>query len=247
MSGPWREEILGDGQVRRLPPPSARRQNITTIYALIDPDNGHVRYVGKTIYLPERRLTFHINTIPKNAHLPSARWLKKLTASGKRPSITILETVPIGNDWKDRERFWIANFRPNGKLLNLTDGGEGIAGLPRSDATRKKIASAQRRGAEFSCEICGSQFWRRPSAIKSGDCRFCSKKCYQASQRGKSKPISRIFTERGIAAAAAVRASQTHCLRGHPLSGPNLLINSQGHRVCKECRKLHKLNYRSRL
>lgn len=39
---------------------------------------------------------------------------------------------------------------------------------------------------------------------------------------------------RGISTAAQ-RARQTHCLRGHPLFGPNLHIDSRGFRRCKKC------------
>jgi len=37
---------------------------------------------------------------------------------------------------------------------------------------------------------------------------------------------------------------QTHCIRGHPLSGDNLYINPRGfRRICKICRKMHKNTY----
>lgn len=31
---------------------------------------------------------------------------------------------------------------------------------------------------------------------------------------------------------------KTHCKRGHPLSGDNLAINSEGSRLCRECRRM---------
>lgn len=37
--------------------------------------------------------------------------------------------------------------------------------------------------------------------------------------------------------------AKTHCLRGHPLSGENLRINSNGHRVCATCRAETDLRY----
>jgi hypothetical protein len=43
-------------------------------------------------------------------------------------------------------------------------------------------------------------------------------------------------THRGMA-PAAVNARKTHCSRaGHPLSGPNLLVDSKGKRRCRACR-----------
>jgi hypothetical protein len=34
---------------------------------------------------------------------------------------------------------------------------------------------------------------------------------------------------------ASRNARKTHCLRGHPLEGKNLLIDSQGYRQCRKC------------
>jgi hypothetical protein len=36
----------------------------------------------------------------------------------------------------------------------------------------------------------------------------------------------------------AVNARKTHCKRDHPLSGDNLVINTQGSRQCRKCNKL---------
>ena len=58
-----------------------------------------------------------------------------------------------------------------------------------------KKALAKRRGRYFRCEICNNEFWRYPSAIKKGDCRFCSRECYCKWQKGKKKNI---LTKRNI-------------------------------------------------
>ncbi|MEU7240291.1 HNH endonuclease signature motif containing protein [Streptomyces sparsogenes] len=48
-------------------------------------------------------------------------------------------------------------------------------------------------------------------------------------------------------ASAAVNAKKTHCKRGHPLSGENLLINEGGGRVCRTCVRLRgRQNYYKR-
>lgn len=39
------------------------------------------------------------------------------------------------------------------------------------------------------------------------------------------------------------KLAQTHCLRGHPLSGENLLVKSDGHRRCRKCRNLNSREY----
>jgi len=39
----------------------------------------------------------------------------------------------------------------------------------------------------------------------------------------------------GLYGDALARSLQTHCIRGHPLSGANLYLRSSGHRTCREC------------
>jgi hypothetical protein len=39
------------------------------------------------------------------------------------------------------------------------------------------------------------------------------------------------------------QATKTHCLRGHPLSGENLVINSAGRRVCVTCKSAAQKRY----
>lgn len=229
----FREEIIGDAR-------------LTWIYALCDP-SLEPRYVGKTVrYIGERHKA-HIREAKKDPRLPVHRWLRKRMDAGERLIIWALEVVASDADWADRERYWIERFRGKGyRLLNLTSGGEGLAGYIPTQEHRDKIARAIRTGAEFRCERCQNLFWRKRNEIKAGDCRFCSRTCYAASLRGVSRPVSDICTERGVAAAAAKRAAQSHCKRGHPLSGDNLFRTTAGSRGCKQCRRLHKLTYRAR-
>lgn len=35
---------------------------------------------------------------------------------------------------------------------------------------------------------------------------------------------------------AGKNAKKTHCIHGHPFSGPNLLMGGDGRRICRECR-----------
>jgi len=55
-----------------------------------------------------------------------------------------------------------------------------------ADRVRKK-AESQKRGRFFNCLICDTQFWRKPSAIKTGDCKFCCRGCYFKWQSGRQK------------------------------------------------------------
>lgn len=168
----------------------------STIYALCDPRTGAVRYVGKTVQPTLRRLVYHVHAARRGTrHLPISRWVWKLLKRKQRPTILEIESVLPGGDWASRERYWIASYRAAGaKLLNLTDGGEGLAGHKYAGTLHaRRIAASMRRGANLSCEHCGGRFYRKRKEMKksrSGS-HFCSKGCYQAWQLGKPKIKSR--------------------------------------------------------
>lgn len=95
---------------------------IVYIYALVDPRNGDIRYVGKTIF-PERRLTCHINE--KKSNRSKISWIAELRQEQLLPEMRILETCAETN-WEDREKHWIKHGHEVGwKLLNKTEGGYG--------------------------------------------------------------------------------------------------------------------------
>jgi GIY-YIG catalytic domain/NUMOD3 motif len=103
------------------------------IYALCDPDNSDCRYVGVT-KSPNRRLTQHCTASVSGCRHCWA-WIIGLKQQGKRPRMEILETIPAGQDWEERERFWIAEFKQRGaRLTNLTEGGQA-----------KRVVSAETR------------------------------------------------------------------------------------------------------
>ena len=174
MADPWkRREVIGD----------ATRP--VAIYALCEPDMT-VRYVGKTVQYLHERHKAHIRRAKAGGRLPVNRWLRREMAAGRGLTIRLLEYS--GENWAQREAYWIAKYRGEGaRLLNLTDGGEGLHGHRFSQAHKDKIAAALRTGANFLCEQCGAGFWRKRFAISKGDCRFCSRACYFQWQRGKPK------------------------------------------------------------
>jgi len=158
------------------------------IYAFFDPETEAVRYVGKTTRYLGQRIADHVRSAKRGKRLPISMWLRGQLMRGNGICTKLLENVPSGVDWQERERFWIKHFRSSGaNLLNLTDGGEGLHGHKFSQTHKDRIAVALRTGSNFKCEQCGNNFWRKPCAIAKGDCRFCSKPCYFEWQRGKPK------------------------------------------------------------
>ena len=223
-------------------------QREVLIYALTYPGTDRVRYIGKTVRSPRKRHNEHIAAAMKDKpRLPVHRWIKSLYRRGMWSCLWHLERVPESEDWATRERHWIEKFRSEGhNLLNLTDGGEGLSGLPRSQETRDKISAGNKTGSFFDCKTCGSQFWRKLKDIKLGNCKFCSRACYQKSLIGVSKPVSRKCIEASIAAIKVRAENRTHCARGHHYSEENTYVNPRGARVCKQCRKVNKNAYLAR-
>lgn len=95
----------------------------TYIYGLVDPRDGHVKYVGKTIS-PRARLKEHLNltcgTEEKNA------WLKNLMDEGNRPAMKILAIV-YGKEWLEQEAYWIkamSSVYPLYNKVNVPDDDE---------------------------------------------------------------------------------------------------------------------------
>lgn len=107
----------------------------TFIYALRDPNNGSIRYVGKS-NTPEVRLRAHLAPANLKADTHKNRWLKSL--NGVSPELVILEECSH-EGWQAREQFWVSQY-PN--LTNGTAGGEGSTGA--TPETRRKLSEAMR-------------------------------------------------------------------------------------------------------
>lgn len=89
------------------------------IYALCCPDTGRVRYVGKANDAVKRLVT-HIRD-SRRRNTPVCCWIRSLHAAGKAPALHVLASTW---DWQATERAIIAQFRGEGSLLNVADGGD---------------------------------------------------------------------------------------------------------------------------
>ena len=61
----------------------------------------------------------------------------------------------------------------------------------------RKISDSKKKGQWFGCLVCSTKFWRKPYAIKKGDNKFCSKKCYFIWQKGKQKIVKNPHNKQG--------------------------------------------------
>lgn len=188
-----------------------------SIYGLVDPRSNELRYVGKTSSDPLARVRTHLcrTSLKPKRHI--SRWLTGLLADGHKPEVFVIELVDEA-EWQDAERFWIAYFRSLGaRLVNITDGGEGVSGY-RFSPERREEMRLRYTGRVFDEE------WRR-----------------RISEAKKGKPACPI-----TAAAEAKRAESFRrtvaarqrlvCKRGHPLAGDNVLASGAS-KICRECKR----------
>lgn len=135
---------------------------MTSIYSLIDPRTGEIRYVGKANN-PTLRLRRHLrqDVVRHNNH--RTHWLTQLQKEGLEPILRILEQVPSEN-WQFHEKKWIAKCRAEGcHLTNSTDGGDGLHNP--SNETRKKISHNSRNRSQDTLRKIGDhtrKLWSNP-------------------------------------------------------------------------------------
>jgi len=86
----------------------------------------------------------------------------------------------------------MAHSEETKRKIGLGNKGK-LLGRKKSPESVAKTAAANTTGRHFNCLICNAQFWRTPSAIKKGDCKFCSRECYLKWQVGR--PKSEAFKE----------------------------------------------------
>jgi DNA-binding XRE family transcriptional regulator len=91
-----------------------KKDLVRYIYALIDPRDDAVRYVGCAGDIDER-LRQHMRS--KNLSLPKYRWLAELKQCGFSPRLEILETVEGYLPTFAREEYWVKKLMRSGAPL----------------------------------------------------------------------------------------------------------------------------------
>lgn len=88
-----------------------------SIYGLLHPETGELRYIGKADD-PGKRLATHMRDA-RRRKTPLYCWIRSLAAA---PVMLVLESDCL--DWPSAERSWIARAKVAGiRLLNLAEGG----------------------------------------------------------------------------------------------------------------------------
>lgn len=109
------------------------------LYALLDPDNNTIRYIGYTIN-PEKRLKSHIYncTTYRERNCHRCHWISKLKNNNKYPIYKTLFVVDK-DKVKNLEIQLISHYKQFSKLVNNTKGGDGISGFKWTEEQKAKL------------------------------------------------------------------------------------------------------------
>ncbi len=92
------------------------RDRTYTIYALTDPRDNGVRYIGITVN-PDERLKQHIWG---DMNIRKREWIHELNRSGLAPIMYTIETAETEGEALEREAHWIQHYLSKGvKLVNI--------------------------------------------------------------------------------------------------------------------------------
>jgi group I intron endonuclease len=110
------------------------------VYALVDPRNGEIRYVGKSSNGLKRPKAHFYPSSREKLKLPVYHWINKLIKLGMTPTIEILEESQACA-LPHVKMYYINLCKKEGnRLLNMTDGGEGTTGRKVSEKTKNKLS-----------------------------------------------------------------------------------------------------------
>ncbi len=120
----------------------------TFIYALVDPRNNRVRYIGKSDDPQKRLLEHYKETISKNHNPYMTRWLNKLSRMSLEPEVMVVDEVPK-HCWPKYEKAWIRSMKAayGKQIINIHEGGTGgdtMSGRKHSLETRQKMSNVAR-------------------------------------------------------------------------------------------------------
>lgn len=154
-------------------------ETTTKIYGIAD-QNGRIMYIGKSDN-PIERMKQHIRECNRRK-TPLYGWINKALKDGHQPQMIVLASA-ISSDWQSLERQMIAQYRGEGHMLNLADGG---------DQPKSNFATNSFNGRSLNKRLKNDPFLRRIRDIKRAMSNFL-KQCStgkirpEAEERIKSK------------------------------------------------------------
>lgn len=115
------------------------------LYALVDPRDNNIRYIGYTTK-PKARFRNHLNTCNKGRakNTYKCRWISKLLKNNLEPLYKCLVQVENLEKAQLLEIELINHYKSFYKLTNTSPGGSGTTGLKWSEESKKRIKETRK-------------------------------------------------------------------------------------------------------
>lgn len=211
------------------------------LYVLLDPRTDEVRYVGWTSKHPRERLRRHVSDARAGKKNYRYHWLRSLLAESQRPIMRVVAWVECAAAPAAEQRL-IAALRARGtRLVNGTDGGEGMLGYVPNQETRAKLSAAG-KGRKLAPRTSEHRA-RLSEAARRRVFTFATRSKMAAAHRGKHPtPETRAKMaawQKGRVPSPTTRAAAVAANRGRPLTlehRANLSAAMKGHPITPETR-----------
>ena len=188
------------------------------IYALVDPRDDEVRYIGRSSN-GLRRPQAHLVPSARRTKSHKIHWINSLAEDGLLPRIEVLENFEEEKELNDAERFWIAQGKGLGwRLTNATKGGEGGLGIIMSAETREKMGVSRRgkrRPPEVGAKVAAALRGRTASEEARANMRAGWKNRAPATEETRAKIAA---AHRGKRASAETRARMSAFRKANPMT-----------------------------
>ncbi len=119
-----------------------------TVYALVDPRDDEIRYVGVTSQAVHKRYYGHIHESKRDTLTHKRAWIRSLLNEGMLPTLAVIhDDVADHETLVQLETQYIIDYIEQGySLTNITKGGDGILGYaaPRTPEWREALSRATR-------------------------------------------------------------------------------------------------------
>lgn len=121
-----------------LDDPTPHLRKMTKVYALVNPLNSEVHYVGITRQKESYRYATHLSTARVNpTNTPHCAWIHSLLSINIQPGMIVLERMP-SEQYNGEERKWMKRIKERGDFLYNLHGGS----IPYKDWTPQKLRVA---------------------------------------------------------------------------------------------------------
>ena len=136
------------------------------IYALIDPRDNVIKYIGQTRFSLNKRYSEHLRNSKYNAtkNHNVYCWINELKKKFLLPTIKEIEMIDV-ELLNEREKYWVTYY--NKQLKNITKGGDGITYI-----NKRSFSEKHRKGIGDSCRGNKHYNYGKPAINRKEICAY---------------------------------------------------------------------------